>query len=82
MDTRVTIGDKQSFFQLLKQLYEDQEKVSLLYDNNGLTRYEGTISAILSGSSQPHLVMQDGMKIDIPAVIAVNGIFAPDYSEC
>ncbi len=82
MDTRVTISDKQSFFQLLKQLYEDQKKVSLLYDNNGLTRYEGLISAILSGSSQPCLVMQDGTKIDIPAVIAVNGIFAPDYSEC
>lgn len=82
MDTRVTISDKQSFFQLLKQLYEDQKKVSLLYDNNGLTRYEGMISAILNGSSRPCLLMQDGTKIDIPAVIAVNGIFAPDYSEC
>ena len=82
MDTRVTISDKQSFFQLLKILYEDQKKVSLLYDNNGLTRYEGMISAILNGSSQSYLLMHDGTKIDIPAVIAVNGIFAPDYSEC
>lgn len=82
MDTRITVSDRQSFFQILEQLHEDQKKVSLLYDNNGLTRYEGMISAVLSGSSQPYLLMQDGTKINIPGVIAVNGIFAPDYSEC
>ena len=71
MDTRITLNDKQSFFQLLKQLHADQAKVSLLYDNNGLTR-----------SLQPSLLMQDGSEITISSVIAVNGIFAPDYSEC
>ena len=82
MDTRITLNDKQSFFQLLKQLHADQAKVSLLYDNNGLTRYEGMIGSILTGSLQPCLLIQDGSEITISSVIAVNGIFAPDYSEC
>ena len=82
MDTRLTLNDKQSFFQLLKQLHADQSKVSLLYDNNGLTRYEGMISSILTNSLPPCLRMQDGSQIAISSVVAVNGIFAPDYSEC
>ena len=82
MDTRITLNDKQSFFQLLKQLHADQAKVSLLYDNNGLTRYEGMIGSILTGSLQPCLLIQDGSEIAVSSVIAVNGIFAPDYSEC
>jgi hypothetical protein len=82
MDTRITINDKQSFFQILKQLHEDREQISLLYDNNGLTRYEGMIGSILTDSLQPCLLMQDGSQIAVSSVIAVNGIFAPDYSEC
>lgn len=82
MDTRLTLNDKQSFFQLLKQLHADQAKVSLLYDNSGLTRCEGMINSILTGSLQPCLLIQDGSEIAVSSVIAVNGIFAPDYSEC
>ncbi|HRO47131.1 hypothetical protein [Agriterribacter sp.] len=82
MDTRITLNDKQSFVQLLKQLHADGDKISLLYDSNGLTRYEGLISSILTGSAQPCLLMQDGSEMLISSVIAVNGIFAPDYSEC
>jgi hypothetical protein len=82
MDTRITLNDEQSFFQLLKQLHTDQSKVSLLYDNNGLTRYEGMIGSIVTDSLQPSLLMQDGTEIAVSSVVAVNGIFAPDYSEC
>ncbi|HRP55223.1 hypothetical protein [Agriterribacter sp.] len=82
MDTRITVSDEQSFFQILEQLHAEQKKVSLLYDNNGLTRYEGMIGSIATGSLQPFLLMQDGSEIAISSVIAVNGIFAPDYSEC
>ena len=82
MDTRITVGDRQSFFQVLEQLHKEQKKASLLYDNNGLTRYEGMISSIVTGSLLPCLRMQDGTEIAISSVVAVNGIFAPDYSEC
>ncbi len=82
MDTRITISDKQSFFQILEQLHKEQQKVSLLYDNNGLTRYEGMIRSILTGPSKSCLMLQDGSEIVISSIIAVNGIFAPDYTEC
>ena len=82
MDTRITLNDKQSFIQLLKQLHAEGAKVSLLYDNNGLTRYEGMISSILTGASRPCLLMHDGLEIAVSSIIAVNGIFAPDYTEC
>lgn len=81
MDTRITLNNKESFFKMLKHLHTHATKVSLLYDNNGLTRYEGFITGI-TGVLEPLLLLQDGLEIPMSSVIAVNGIFVPEYSEC
>ena len=81
MDTRITLNNKESFFKMLKDLHTHADKVSLLYDNNGLTRYEGFITGI-TGVLEPVLILQDGLEIPLYSVIAVNGIFVPEYSEC
>ncbi|HTN06702.1 hypothetical protein [Agriterribacter sp.] len=81
MDTRITLDKKETFLQILKELHAGETKASLLYDNNGLTRYEGLVSGI-AGTLEPRLLLQDGLEIPLSSVIAVNGIFAPDYSEC
>lgn len=81
MDTRITLNDKESFFQLLRELHGHSAKVSLLYDDNGLTRYEGLINHI-TGGSEPVLQLEGGLEIPLPDLIAVNGIFVPEYSEC
>ena len=81
MDTRITLDNKETFFQILKDLHAAEAKASLLYDKNGLTRYEGLIVNI-TAAPKPCLLLQDGLEIPLSSVIAVNGIFAPDYSEC
>lgn len=81
MDTRMTLNNKETFLQILKDLRSTEAKASLLYDKNGLTRYEGLIMDI-TATPKPCLLLQDGLEIPLSSVIAVNGIFAPDYSEC
>ena len=82
MDTRITLNNKESFFQILKELYTGQSKASMLYDDRGLTRYEGLILGINEGTGQPSLQLQGGLEIPVSSVVAVNGIFSPDYCEC
>ncbi|HRN57779.1 MAG TPA: hypothetical protein PLL71_15075 [Agriterribacter sp.] len=81
MDTRITLDSKETFFTILKELHVAGTKASLLYDDNGLTRYEGLIRGV-TGAPVSVLLLQEGVEIPLSSVIAVNGIFAPDYSEC
>lgn len=81
MDTRLTLNSKESFIQLLKDLYNTGTKASLLYDDNGLTRYEGLIKDVINDSA-PRLLLEEDLNIPVSSVVAVNGVFAPDYSEC
>ncbi|MCO5240152.1 MAG: hypothetical protein M9904_08845 [Chitinophagaceae bacterium] len=81
MDTRATLNSRASFLSILSALHTGNTKASLLYDNNGLTRYEGLIVGI-NGTLHPVLLLEDGLEIPVSSVIAVNGIFIPDYSEC
>ncbi len=81
MDARITLNNKETFFQILKDLHFAEAQASLLYDKDGLTRYEGLIMDITAAPSSC-LLLQDGLEIPLSSVIAVNGIFAPDYSEC
>lgn len=81
MDSRVTLNKKESFLSILEELFQANQKVSILYDNHGLTRYEGLIKAI-KNEGAPDLVLGDGQSISLSSIVGVNGIFAPDYSEC
>ncbi len=82
MDKRPTLITGQTFLKLLQQLQEEKTKASMLLDCNGLIRAEGIISNIILNDAQPHLELQSGLKIDLSTIVAVNGTFTPDYSEC
>lgn len=82
MDTRLTLNNKEGFLPVMEDLYRQQKKASVLYDNNGLTRYEGMVKGISKEATSASLLLEGGLKIPLSDLIAVNGIFAPDYSEC
>ena len=82
MDKRSTLITGQTFLKLLQQLQEEKTKASMLLDCNGLIRAEGMINHIILNDAQPHLELRSGLKSDLSTIVAVNGIFSPDYSEC
>lgn len=82
MDNRTTLKTGQSFLDLLLQLQKDNTKAAMLLDCNGLVRAEGMITEVVMNDSVPYLKLQSGLKIDLSTIVAVNGIFLSDYSEC
>jgi len=82
MDKRETFGSPQKLLAILNNL--QQQQVSLLVDDNGLTRMEGTITAIEEESNAANAVVtiNGADKILLRQIIAVNGVFRSDYSEC
>lgn len=82
MDKRLTLDIGQTFMELLQQLQSAQIKASMLYDCHGLTRAEGIIREIIFEADQPFVELQSGLTIAVSTIIAVNGIFLPEYSEC
>jgi hypothetical protein len=84
MDIRNTIITSESFLPILKEHFNNQEKVSLLIDKEGITRAEDLIDKI-SYSENPLesvITLKDGLSFKIKELIAVNGLFRSDYSEC
>jgi hypothetical protein len=63
-------------------LYEKKEPANILYDDNGITRASGIITEVSESNQFAYLVLDNGVKINVHAIIAVNGRFAADYSEC
>lgn len=82
MDKRETFGSPQKLLAILNNL--QQQQVSLLVDDNGLTRMEGTITAIEEESNAANAVVtiNGADRILLRQIIAVNGVFRSDYSEC
>jgi hypothetical protein len=81
-DTRLTIPSGGSFEGFLKTLHQLGEEVHLLYDDHGITRANGKIKSIFNDNNGAFLEMEDGKRIQIENIVAVNGVFAGDYSEC
>ncbi len=81
-DVRETLPVKGNFYDLILSLFQNKETANILYDNNGITRANGTIKKVSERNESPFFVLNDDLKIDINSLIAVNGIFASDYSEC
>jgi hypothetical protein len=82
MDSRLTLKTTDTFLGLLNTSYHAAEKVYLLIEEDGMTRVEGLVKSISENVSDPFLVLQDDKKIFIKNIIAVNGIFLPEYGEC
>jgi hypothetical protein len=77
-DARETIPVKGNFYSILEKLYRNRETASLLYDENGINRANGRITEL----NEKSLLLDSGIRINLSGVVAVNGIFASDYTEC
>lgn len=81
MDSRITLNTTETFLEILQTAFQAKQKVNLLIDDCGVTRKEGLIT-VIHGTSPIFIELSDGCKIDLATIIAVNGIFRPEYGEC
>jgi hypothetical protein len=79
MDQRETLHSGSSFLVLLQEAFARGEKVSIMYDYEGLDRAQGFITTLTDTALQ-----LDTLPAPIPvaAVVAVNGLFRSDFSTC
>lgn len=86
MDQRLTFDDLHSLKAILLNLCDQKDKVSLLLDREGLIRMEGIIENIEEKTPLEATVIIVNNSVPQPIflkeIIAVNGIFSSDYSEC
>jgi len=82
MDTRKTIPTGGSFYPLVMELFLRREEAAILYDDNGVTRANGLIESIFEREDRQWLKLADQTEIRIDQLLAVNGTFSADYSEC
>lgn len=82
MDNRITLKVNESFLEILQFCFQKGEKVSLLIDENGVERKEGFINAVDEEDSDTSIVLNDESKIELKNIVAVNGVFRPEYGEC
>jgi hypothetical protein len=81
-DVRETLPAKGDFYNMLLLLFKNKETVNILFDSNGITRANGLIKEISERNESPFLILGNDLKIEMHSIIAVNGIFTSDYSEC
>lgn len=81
-DTRTTIPRGSSFYAIVKELFDSKQKAGILYEDNGVTRANGYITALFEKEGKPWMKLNDDLEIPIDKLYAVNGIFSSDYSEC
>ena len=82
MDCRITLGNNETFIELLNQARTTGEKVAMLIDDNGLDRMEGFVATVSPTGASPFIEMTDGRKMALNKIVAVNGIFLPEYGGC
>jgi hypothetical protein len=82
MDCRITLGKSETFLEMLTLCLKEKKKASMLLDQEGLSRADGLIRSIHADGTPPYLELENGQRIEIGSIAAVNGIFAEPYSEC
>jgi hypothetical protein len=82
MDQRTTFETYAELLHLLTRLRDT--RASFIVDSDGLTRLDGTITDLTPAAdqSQSLLVLDGATTLHLSQVIAVNGIFRSDYTEC
>ena len=81
MDCRVTINNTSGFLQMLRSEFEAGRKVNFLIDSSGLERLEGVITSI-EENAVCRVNLDSGRSVELSHIVAVNGVFVSDYSEC
>ena len=82
MDSPATLNVDENFLEILETSFQKNEKVHLLLDENGMARTEGFITAIDKNSTTASIELDGKMKIELKTIVAVNGVFRPEYGEC
>jgi hypothetical protein len=85
MDQRNTFNGTNQLLDIITSLFKQKGKASLIIDKEGLTRMEGLITKVEQnnnniGETMIHLRPSNYFLLD--EVIAINGVFRSDYSEC
>lgn len=82
MDSRKTLVSNGTFIEMLASCKDRNEKVAMLVDHEGITRAGGFVKEIVTNIPAPYIEMDNGDKILLTSIIAVNGVFVSSYSEC
>jgi len=82
MDCRLTLNIGETFLEMLQSSYKEGRQVSLMVDDHGLERVEGSIRSISIDRASTTIELDGQRKIDMGIIVAVNGIFRPEYGEC
>lgn len=81
-DSRETLPNNGSFYELVMTLFRKKEKAALLYDDNGVTRANGFITDVFEKDGKQWMRLDNNLEIEIGKLYALNGLFDSDYSEC
>ena len=82
MDLRTTLSVNESFMEMLSDCKNRGAKAEMILDINGLERAEGIIRQIYPDDPNPYLELQDGRTIVEKTIVAINGVFRPEYAGC
>jgi hypothetical protein len=86
MDQRQTFNDMDELKCILLHLCSGGSMVSMLVDIDGLTRVCGKISKVNFDELYSNSIVFESNKqeviISLREIVAANGIFNSDYSEC
>jgi hypothetical protein len=84
MDQRETFKTPEELKAILDNLRQEDATVWLLVDSEGLSRVSGKITALSSDAPAANATLQinDEKPLLLSEIVAVNGIFHADYSEC
>ncbi len=83
MDQRQTFNNNNELLSFVTSLSIEKLKVSLLIDNEGLTRVEGIITSIKQSGDieNTSIIIDNSDTILLKEIIGINGLFRSDYSE-
>lgn len=81
-DRRKTLAHNASFYSIVAECFNRGQSVHLLYDQGGLQRASGRVIRIDPPGPQCTFTLHSGQRIQLNSLIAVNGVFADDFSEC
>lgn len=84
MDQRKTFASLQELLAILRPLFQQGETASFLVDDEGITRIEGMITAVdeQKETGETVITLDHAANFLLKQIIAVNGQFRSDYSEC
>lgn len=82
MDCRLTLNEHETFLAMLTTCFRENREVALLVDDGGLTRAGGHIQNLHRNDDDSYIELENGQKIAVGKIVAVNGVFAAAYAEC